>query len=259
VGLEDTRSRFITAAARAVDNTEWLSKLDPHDLPDLQRWGDLAHLVLLHNREAGLTAITDADEMAAKHFIDSLSPLLLPGWPNACSAVDVGSGAGFPGLVLAMAKPSIRFVLVEANAKKARFLEQACRHLGVEAEVLHVRAEDYGQGDGRERFDVGLARAAAALPVSLEYVLPLVRVGGGFVAQVGPDDGRKLEHLFEEIPDKRETPWAALGGALGGVARADLPSELGVRYVAWFAKRSSTPARYPRRAGLPSRAPLPGF
>ncbi len=137
-------------------------------------------------------------------------------------AVDVGSGAGFPGLVLAVCREGIRFTLLEASAKKAEFLRLAAGELGVTADVVHVRAEDYGQLDapGRERFDVGLARAAAKLAVSCEYVLPLVRPGGVYLAQLGPGDGAALERLAAGTDSERALrqgpPWREAWWDVGG-------------------------------------------
>lgn len=256
----DFAERFrekLTAGAHMFGMTGVLCSVD--------RLSTLAQLVLDHNDRAGLTRIVEPTEMAGKHFLDSLKLLDCREWGRASTAVDVGSGAGFPGLVLAMCLNGVKFTLIEANAKKAEFLRLAAGELGVEADVRHVRAEDYGQlgGEGREGFDVGLARAAAKLAVSCEYVLPLVKKGGSYLAQVGPEDGVRLRELLSGDDGDRGAsaglPWTELGGHLSALCQYDLPWGQGCRYLARFAKTRTTPANYPRRAGIPARRPLPGF
>ncbi len=236
----------------------------------LARMTRLAQLVREHNDRAGLTRIVDPVEMAGKHFLDSLALFRYHAWDEVRTAVDVGSGAGFPGLVLAICLGHVAFTLIEASAKKAEFLRLAAADLDLSVDVLHVRAEDYGQPGraGREAFDLGLARAAAKLAVSCEYVLPLVREGGAYLAQLGPDDGALLEP-FSSAGAAAATgrgggregrpPWTQLGASLDRLDRYELPWGQGCRFIARFRKTGKTPAGYPRRAGTPARKPLPGF
>lgn len=223
----------------------------------LERIARHAQLVGEWNDRAGLTTVIDPVGMSAKHYLDSLALLEEPAWREARSAVDVGSGAGFPGMVLALALPDVRFTLVEAVRKKADFLRMAAKELGVDAEVVHARAEDLGRSQVRERHVIGLARATAPFAVSCEYVLPLVQVGGVYLAQLGPRDGQALAtHFGEGRKTGVESAWAILGAELTQVRRVALPWQQGDRYVATLRKRSITPAKYPRKAGTPARDPL---
>ncbi len=210
------------------------------------------HYALLraHNARAGLTSITDPVEVAIKHYLDSLMVELVAPLAPGETLADLGPGAGFPGMVLAIAHPEAQVTLVESSAKRADFLRLAAEELGLgNVTVLGARAEEAGQDPGqRERFDLVTARAVAALPVLLEYGLPLVRVGGRFVAMKGPE-------TEEEIGQAREA-LELLGGKLAAIHRLSLPRGLGERTLLLFEKIAPTPARYPRKPGLPAKRPL---
>lgn len=199
-------------------------------------------LLLEQNRAFNLTAITDPDEAWTKHIEDSLS--LLPELADVQGAVvDVGSGGGLPAIPLAIARPDLRFTLVESTAKKARFLADAARTLGLaNVRVESERAELLGQGPLRGSFDAATSRACARLPVLLELCLPLVRVGGRKLAIKGEqatqevvEAARALQLLHGKIVSTRRTP-------TGTVVRID--------------KLAPTSPKYPRRPGEPKRAPL---
>lgn len=196
------------------------------------------------NRAFNLTAITEPEEAWRKHVLDSLSLLpLLRAQPELGSIADVGSGGGLPALPLALALPERSFTLVEATGKKASFLAEVSRELGLRnVVVVPERAETFGQGDGRGRFDAVTARALSRLPVLLELTLPLLRVGGLCLALKG-------EQAQLEIEEAR----AALR-LLGGEARAPQRTETGTIVI--VDKLRPTPARYPRRPGEPKRSPL---
>jgi 16S rRNA (guanine527-N7)-methyltransferase len=202
------------------------------------------------NRHVNLTAITDRPGIETKHFLDSLSCLKVMRIPGAARVVDVGTGAGFPGLPLKIAVPDIHLTLVEATGKKAEF----CRHLIMRlqlrnAEVVHARAEEAGQDPAlREQFDWALARAVADLPVLAEYLMPLVKVGGFALAQKG-ESGPAEAHAAEGA-------LRLLGGAVMKVAPVELPGVPETRYLVVMAKTAGTPPQYPRRPGLPSKHPL---
>ena len=135
------------------------------------------------NQRMNLTAITDDEGVAEKHFADSLLPLTMVQLPVGASLVDVGSGAGFPGLPMALARPDLRVTFLDSLQKRLTFLAQLTQMLGVPAATLHARAEDAGQDKVcREQFDVATARAVANLNALAEYCLPLVKVGGLFLA-----------------------------------------------------------------------------
>lgn len=218
-----------------------------------------AEMVRVWNERVNLTAVVAPEAMAARHFVDSLTVLLAlrePGWPPrpaewpARRLADVGSGAGFPGLVLKVAWPALAVALIESVGKKARFLKAVVSALDLKGvAVLSQRAEAVGQDLGhRGRYDVAIARAVAALPVLLEYLLPLVRLGGVAVAMKGPE-------VDEELAAARGA-LDRLGGALR--ERRDLawPPHLPPRTLLIIEKIAPTPANYPRRPGIPEKRPL---
>lgn len=218
------------------------------------------------NHRLNLTAIIGYEDVQSKHFLDSLScllafppesgpgpvpdtvPIQLRSRPLWC--LDVGSGAGFPGLPIKILLPEIKLTLVESNRRKTQFLQHMVELLRLErVEVLCGRAEEIGQNPAhREHYDVVLARAVANLAVLAEYCLPLCRVGGRVVAQKGEgaqDESRAAEGAL-----------ALLGGALEEVKPVALPGLPGERYLVVVSKRQVTPAGYPRRVGVPAKRPL---
>ena len=206
--------------------------------------------LLRWNERANLTAITDPAGIEIKHFLDSLTIVPYLGTASSGRMVDVGTGAGFPGLPVKIACPGLRVTLVEATGKKAEFCRHLVARLDLEGvEVVHARAEEVGQSDEhRQRYDVAVARAVASLPVLVEYMLPLVRIGGRAIAQKG--EGGPAEAQAAE-PAIR-----LLGGRLQQVAPVELPGVADERYVVIVEKIAATPTGYPRRTGLPSRRPL---
>ena len=195
------------------------------------------------NTRVNLTAITEPEDVAKKHFLDSLAaaPYLKP---NA-SVADVGTGAGFPGLPLLILRPDLKVTLMDSLQKRLVFLEAVCKELNLTAELVHARAEDAGQNPKyREKFDVALTRAVSALPVLCELTLPLVKVGGTSIAYKG-DSAEEL---------------AASGNALSVLhataERVVIPADYGARELVILTKNGTTPKQYPRKAGTPSKNPL---
>jgi len=207
-------------------------------------------LLLSHNRRAGLTSITDPAEIAIKHFLDSLTGLLLHDIAAGERVADLGSGGGFPGLVLAVARPHASYLLVERTKKRAAFLQEAAGALGLNhVEVLSARAEEAGRDPlRRETYHLVLGRAVAPLPVLLEYGLPLARVGGHLLAYKGPDVEPELA--------RSQTALDALGGRLAATRSLSLPQQMGERVLVLVEKTAPTPPRYPRRPRLPPKRPL---
>jgi len=219
----------------------------------------------LWNERFNLTAISGYEEVQCKHLLDSLScilafpqtessqgipdtvPLQRPAQPLL--VIDVGSGAGFPGLPLKIMLPDVRMTLLEATAKKVTFLRHVVQELGLhDVQILHGRAEEVAQlAEHRERYDIVVARAVAALAVLLEYCLPLCRVGGRVVAQKGDD-------LQQEI-EAAQNALHVLGGSLVDIKPVELPN-LSLRHLVVVDKISRTPLEYPRRSGVPSKRPL---
>ncbi len=202
------------------------------------------------NEKFNLTAIREIEGIRTKHFLDSLSALLEMKDPVPETLVDVGTGAGFPGIPLKIALPELRLTLVESVGKKCEFCRHTVRLLQLEnVQVLALRAEDMGQlTQYRERFDWAVARAVSSMPVLAEYLLPLVRVGGGVLAQKG-------ENAHAEV-QSAERAIQILGGNLRKVRMVTLPGVADERYLVVVEKKSATPLQFPRRAGLPARKPL---
>ncbi len=206
------------------------------------------------NQKLNLTAIVDEGGIATRHMLDSVSIRddiekagLYPNRP--VRLIDVGTGAGFPGLVLKILNPEMDVLLLDALAKRLRFLDTIIDQLGLgNIETWHGRAEDAARSpDLREHFDVATARAVAALPVLCEYCLPFVRVGGIFVAMKG--------QASENWQDARQAI-GLLGGKLESIREFDLPGTDMKRTILVVRKTNPTPRGYPRKAGQPSKNPL---
>ena len=208
-------------------------------------------MLLAWNEKFNLTAIRDVDGIQVKHFLDSLTVLkVLPAHQGAPRVVDVGTGAGFPGLPLKIVRPELRLTLVEATGKKASFCQAVVDELKLAGvSVLKARAEELGQDPAhRERYDFALARAVAELPVLAEYLLPLVKPGGRAVAQKG-----------ENAPAETQAAAGALrrlGGALDQIVPIRLPGLSDLRHLVVIKKVSPTAPVYPRRPGVAAKAPL---
>lgn len=210
------------------------------------------HELVEWNSRFNLTRITDYAAVSVQHFLDSLVPLALcpDAFGDGCRVVDVGSGAGLPGVALKIARPDLRLTLTDAVGKKVRFLDHLISRLALaDAAAVHGRAEDMGQAPAyRAAFDVAVARAVADMAVLAEYLLPLVRVGGVVIAQKGSRVEAEVERARPAI--------ATLGGVAPRIAEYSLPGLDAPRSLVIIAKARKTPAAYPRRAGLPSQAPL---
>lgn len=205
---------------------------------ELRRW----------NERVNLTAITTEPEIAARHFLDSLRCALSWG-EEPRRLIDVGAGAGFPGLPLKILRPELRLALVESVEKKAAFLRHMVAVLGLSGvEVAVARAETIGHAEAhREHYDVAVARAVAELRVLAEYCLPLCRVGGRFLAPKGAQVEPELQAAQEAI--------AVLGGRIGAVEQVELPG-VERRTLVVVEKIAPTPPQYPRAVGVPSKRPL---
>jgi 16S rRNA (guanine527-N7)-methyltransferase len=202
------------------------------------------------NSRFNLTAIRDVEGIRTKHFLDSLTCLLAIRPGTSLRLIDVGTGAGFPGIPLKIALPNLQLTLVESVGKKVDYCHHMVEKLGLEhVEVVQARAEDLGQQpDFREKFDWAVARAVANLPVLVEYLLPLVRVGGSVLAQKGPS-GPAEAHSAEKAA-------RLLGGQLRQVMPVNLPGVAEDRFLVVFDKVATTPPQYPRRAGVAAKKPL---
>ena len=202
------------------------------------------------NQRVNLTAIQKPEEIEVKHFLDSLSCWLALREQPGPRVIDVGSGAGFPGLPLKILQPDLRLTLVEATGKKADFLSHIVQVLGLEGvEVLPARAEEVGQmAEHREAYDWALARAVAPLSVLAEYLLPLVKPDGRALAMKGP--GAQAELAAAEAAIQ------TLGGEAGEALPVQVPGLEAERFLTVIHKVSATPTKYPRRPGMPAKRPL---
>jgi len=205
------------------------------------------------NEKFNLTAITDYDQVQIKHFLDSLTCLLAVQSPRSevrGRVIDIGAGAGFPGLPLKIVCPGLQLTLLEATGKKVGFLEHMVSRLELAGvEVIKGRAEELGRDTAhRERYDLALARAVAELPVLVEYALPFCRLGGLFVAQKGAKGETEARAAEGAI--------AALGGSLRRIVHLELPNLAEPRSLIVVVKIAPTPEKYPRRPGIPGKRPL---
>lgn len=222
-------------------------RLSARQLAQFQRY---EKELLEWNARFNLTAIREPEAIRSKHFLDSLTCMLAWRDNPPASLIDVGSGAGFPGIPLKILYPNLALTLIESVGKKAEFCRHAAAALGMESvEVIQARAEEIGQiGKHRERYDWAVARAVANMPILVEYLLPLVRVGGGMLAQKG-ESGPAETHASERAV-------RLLGGQLRQLTKVNLPGVVEDRYLVVIDKIAATPSNYPRRVGIPSKKPL---
>lgn len=220
------------------------------DALQLEQFALYEALLLEWNERISLTAIRDPREIRIRHFLDSLTCALATGSLDGRALVDVGTGAGFPGLPLKILYPGLALTLVDSVAKKARFLERVAGALGLtDVIVITDRAEALGQLPAyREQFDWATGRAVAELRVLAELLLPLCRVGGHMVAQKG-------ESAYVEV-DAAAGAVAALGGSAPDITAVRLPETDQTHYLVVISKVAATDRRYPRRAGMPAKRPL---
>lgn len=206
--------------------------------------------LLAWNRKFNLTAIRDPESIRTKHFLDSLSCILAWKATPPGRLIDVGTGAGFPGIPLKILYPNLRLTLVESVGKKASFCQHILQVLGLEhVEVIQARAEELGQDPNhRETYDWAVARAVANLNVLSEYLIPFVRVGGTALAQKGESGPAEAQSA--------EGAMTLLGGKLRQLIPVNLPGVADDRYLILVDKVAATPPKYPRKPGIPAKQPL---
>ena len=198
------------------------------------------------NKSVNLTSITDPDGIAVKHFADSIS-LLKADIPQGAKVLDLGCGAGFPGIPLLIMRPDIKLTLLDSTGKKLDFVSEALDALGLEAEVLHGRAEELGQNpDYREKYDIVVSRAVARLNTLCELALPLVKPGGTFIPMKGASAAEEAKAAYTAIK--------TLGGSLE--KSIDFTLTDGSRSLLIIKKLSPTPPKYPRHGSQISKKPL---
>ena len=203
-------------------------------------------LLVEWNEKINLTAITDREGVSVKHILDSLLMFKYAEIPQNSSYIDVGTGAGFPGIPMKIYRRDLQCTLLDSLNKRVNFLKEVSDKLDLGMNCIHSRAEDGGKNaDLREKFDFSTARAVAALPVLCEYCMPYVKVGGSFIAMKGPNESYK--DAF--------TAYRTMGGEVADVKEYVLPGDE-KRQIIIIKKVKATPAKYPRNAGQISKKPL---
>ncbi len=206
--------------------------------------------LLCWNKQFNLTAITEEKEVIIKHFYDSALGLRVWDWLGNEKVLDLGTGAGFPGIPLKLMCPEIQVTLVDSLQKRVGFLQHMVNLLSLSGtEAIHGRAEELGKDKVyRGKYNVVVSRAVANLAVLVEYCLPFVQTGGAFLAYKGVDGEEELSTAGKAI--------IALGGEVTGVKTFDLPEGLGKRTIITIKKTKPTPAAYPRKPGMPGKKPI---
>ena len=206
--------------------------------------------ILSLNEKVNLTAITDREEFIIKHFYDSLMVTDYMEYARAEKIIDVGTGAGFPGIPLAIFSPEKKFTLMDSLNKRIKIISDLAAETGIDnVEILHARAEELGHNkDYRESFDLCVSRAVANLATLSEYCLPFIKPGGFFMAYKGPEPTEEIEDAKKAI--------GILGGEIIEVRHAEL-TEYGLSHnIVVIKKNRNTPKKYPRKSGTPSKEPI---
>ncbi len=215
---------------------------------EISRFDMLAERLIEQNKTMNLTAITEPDEVVIKHFVDSISLLSAVTPEEGAKVLDLGTGAGFPGIPLLICRPDIKLTMVDSTAKKLRYVASTVEALGLNAETLHSRAEEAGkQPEYREQYDIVCSRAVAALNLLCEYCLPFVKVGGVFAAM-------KSAKADEEIALAKNA-LKILGGKIIDKKTFTL-SDGGERTIIIIKKVSQIPPKYPRPSAQIAKKPL---
>lgn len=214
----------------------------------LEKFYKYMQLLIEWNEKMNLTAITEPNEIILKHFIDSIT--ILKDITCGTTLVDVGTGAGFPGIPLSIMNENIKITLVDSLNKRLIFLQEVIKELNLKnVEIVHARAEEFGQNkEYRERFDIATSRAVANLSTLSEYLLPLVKVKGKCICMKASEAQEEIEQAKKAIE--------VLGGTIENVKEFNLPeSDIG-RTIIKIVKIKETPKKYPRKPGTPSKEPI---
>ena len=214
----------------------------------IEQFYDYMNLLLEWNEKFNLTAITKPEEIILKHFIDSIIPI--NNIKKDSKIVDIGTGAGFPGIPLKIVRPDLKITLVDSLNKRISFLEEVIKKLQLEEiEAIHARAEEFGRNKNkRESFDIATSRAVANMSVLVEYLLPLVKLGGHCILLKGSQ--------IEEEVEKSQKALTVLGGKVEKLDCFELPMTDIKRNIIYLLKEKNTPYKYPRKPGMPAKSPI---
>ena len=212
------------------------------------RLDTFAEMLIETNKSFNLTAIKEPDDVTVKHFADCLSIFKYVDIPENAKIIDVGTGAGFPGLVLKLYRPDIQMTFLDSTKKRLGFIENVLNECGIKGDILHMRAEEAAQlTKYREKYDFATARAVAALPVLSEYCLPFVKVGGSFVSMKSAESNEEISEAKKAIN--------VLGGKIEENILFDLVENMPRRIIR-IKKNSQTPTKYPRPSAQIAKKPL---
>ena len=214
----------------------------------IKKYFEYMTLLLDWNEKINLTAITEMDDVILKHFIDSMT--VLKYIENEESIIDVGTGAGFPGIPIAIMKKDVKITLLDSLNKRINFLNEVCGELKLNnVDTIHGRAEEIGKNkEHREKYDIAVSRAVANMSTLSEYLLPLVRIGGKCICMKGFEIEQELEQAKFAIKE--------LGGKIEKVEKFTLPDSDMERNIIIIKKIKETSNKYPRKAGMPSKVPI---
>lgn len=213
-----------------------------------ERLDKYAEMLVETNKSFNLTAITEPDDVTVKHFADCLALFGMVYIPENAKIIDVGTGAGFPGLVLLLTRPDIKMTFLDSTKKKLGFIQNVLDETGVKAEVVHARAEEAGQNPQyREKYDFATARAVANLTNLSEYCLPFVKVGGEFISMKSAASDDEIKSAENAI--------GILGGKIKNDTVFDLTEEMPRRIIE-IKKISQTPTKYPRPSAKIAKNPI---
>lgn len=216
----------------------------------IDQFNTFYHLLIEYNKIMNLTSITDYDEVIVKHFIDSLSLIRVCNLKDNMRIIDVGTGAGFPGIPIKIAFPNVKILLLDSLNKRVNFLNNVIEELTLDnISVIHGRAEDFGRKEGyRDSFDLCVSRAVAKLSTLTEYCLPYVKVNGSFISYKGGN-------IEAEVLESKKAI-CVLGGNIKKIDNFRLPETDMQRNLILIEKLMKTPKKYPRTTGKPKREPL---
>lgn len=214
----------------------------------LEQFFEYMELLIDWNGKMNLTAITDPDEIILKHFIDSIT--ILKEIEDDSKLVDVGTGAGFPGIPLSIMNPTLKITLVDSLNKRLIFLQEVVKKLKLDnIKIIHARAEELGQNkEYREMFDVATSRAVANLSTLSEYLIPLVKINGKVISMKAGEAQKEINEARKAIK--------VLGGTIEKIDEFNLPQTDIERTIVVINKEEETPRKYPRKAGIPSKDPI---